>query len=161
MKKLISAALCGIMLAAALVGCGGSSSQKTYNLDDVVAAVEKVNEVANPLAMDDFAIENDVGLNLDDVAEYKGEQSNNQGDSATILVVKANSGKAAEVQKALETYKSNQETYYSNYAEFAAGLAQIKDGRVVTKGDYVVLVFANTSGADYAEIDKAIDAALN
>ena len=56
MKKLISAALCGIMLAAALVGCGGSSSQKTYNLDDVVAAVEKVNEVANPLAMDDFAI---------------------------------------------------------------------------------------------------------
>ena len=63
MKKLISAALCGIMLAAALVGCGGSSSQKTYNLDDVVAAVEKVNEVANPLAMDDFAIENDVGLN--------------------------------------------------------------------------------------------------
>ena len=110
MKKLISAALCGIMLAAALVGCGGSSSQKTYNLDDVVAAVEKVNEVANPLAMDDFAIENDVGLNLDDVAEYKGEQSNNQGDSATILVVKANSGKAADVQKALETYKSNQET---------------------------------------------------
>ena len=158
MKKLISAALCGIMLAAALVGCGGSSSQKTYNLDDVVAAVEKVNEVANPLAMDDFAIENDVGLNLDDVAEYKGEQSNNQGD---ILVVKANSGKAADVQKALETYKSNQETYYSNYAEFADGLAQIKDGRVVTKGDYVVLVFANTSGADYAEIDKAIDAALN
>ena len=47
MKKLISAALCGIMLAAALVGCGGSSSQKTYNLDDVVAAVEKVNEVAD------------------------------------------------------------------------------------------------------------------
>ena len=105
MKKLISAALCGIMLAAALVGCGGSSSQKTYNLDDVVAAVEKVNEGANPLAMDDFAIENDVGLNLDDVAEYKGEQSNNQGDSATILVVKANSGKAADVQKALEAYK--------------------------------------------------------
>ena len=31
----------------------------------------------------------------------------------------------------------------------------------MTKGDYVVLVFANTSGADYAEIDKAIDAALN
>ena len=36
-----------------------------------------------------------------------------------------------------------------------------KDARIVEKGDYVVMVVANTQGADYAEIDKAIDEALS
>lgn len=168
MKKFLSLILCVLMLAAALVGCGGSASGsepavevKAVNLEDVKAAIEAVNEVANPLVIDDFAAENDVGLTMENVESYLGVQSNNQGDSATILVVKAAAGKAADVKAELETYKSNQETFYSNYAEFADGLAQIQNGRVVAKGDCVVLVFANTSGADYAEIDKAIDAALS
>ena len=167
MKKFLSLLLCALMLTATLAGCGGGSASssvaevKAVNLEDVKAAIEAVNEVANPLEIDDFAAENDVGLTMENVESYLGVQSNNQGDSATILVVKAVAGKAADVKAELETYKSNQETFYSNYAEFADGLAQIQNGRVVAKGDCVVLVFANTSGADYAEIDKAIDAALS
>ena len=51
--------------------------------------------------------------------------------------------------------------YYGNYAEFADGQALIKDGRIVEKGNYVVLVFANTDGASYTDIDKALSAALD
>ena len=70
-------------------------------------------------------------------------------------------GKADEVKKALETYQQNQIAYYGNYAEFADGQALIKDGRIVEKGNYVVLVFANTDGASYTDIDKALSAALD
>ena len=45
--------------------------------------------------------------------------------------------------------------------EFADGQALIKDGRIVEKGNYVVLVFANTDGASYTDIDKALSAALD
>ena len=70
-------------------------------------------------------------------------------------------GKAGDVKKALETYQQNQIAYYGNYAEFADGQALIKDGRIVEKGNYVVLVFANTDGASYTDIDKALSAALD
>ena len=36
----------------------------------------------------------------------------------------------------------------------------ITDARIVAKGDYLVMVVANTEGADYAEIDTALDEAL-
>lgn len=161
MKKLIFAILCAA-LALSLVACGGSSKvAKEYNLSDVVSAIQASNAVSNPRDVDDFAFQNEFLLNKDDVVEYKGIMSNDQGNSALIMAVKCASGKAADVKKALETYKQNQVAYYGNYAEFADGQALIKDGRVVDKGDYVVIVFANTEGASYSDIDSAISKALD
>ena len=34
------------------------------------------------------------------------------------------------------------------------------DARIIAKGDYLVMVVANTEGADYTEIDTALDEAL-
>ena len=162
MKKLISAILAAAM-ALSLAACGGSSKAdaKEYNLDDVVSAIEASNAVSNPREIDDFAFENEFLLNKEDVVAYKGIMSNDQGNSALIMVVQAASGKAADVKAALETYKQNQVAYYGNYAEFAEGQALIQDGRVVDKGDYVVIVFANTEGASYSDIDSAISKALD
>lgn len=190
MKKLISTMTCAVLAAAVLAGCGGSSSSSSssaasqaastpassaasseassaaassdgYNLDDIVSAIEAANPISNPLELDETALEFDMMLTMENVEEFAGVRSNDQGNSGTILVVKAAAGKAGDVSGELETYKQNQVAYYGNYAEFADGQAQIEEGRVVTSGDYVVLVFANTEGADYGEIDKAIDSALN
>lgn len=162
MKKLISAILAAAM-AVSLAACGGSSkpAAKEYNLDDVVSAIESSNAVSNPREIDDFAIENEFLLDKENVVAYKGIMSNDQGNSALIMVVQAASGKAADVKAALEAYKQNQVAYYGNYAEFAEGQALIQDGRVVDKGDYVVIVFANTEGASYSDIDSAISKALD
>ena len=46
------------------------------------------------------------------------------------------------------------------YAEFADKEAMAADARIVAKGDYLVMVVANTEGADYTEIDTALDEAL-
>lgn len=163
MKKLISIVLCAVM-GLSVAACGGSSasaSAKEYNLDDIVSAVEAVNPVSNPREVDDFALENEFMLSADSVVAYKGELSNDQGNSAQIMAVQCADGKADDVKKALETYQQNQIAYYGNYAEFADGQALIKDGRIVEKGNYVVLVFANTDGASYTDIDKALSAALD
>ena len=190
MKKLIATMTCAVLAAAVLAGCGGSSSSSSssaasqaastpassaasseassaaassdgYNLDDIVSAIEAANPISNPLELDETALEFDMMLTMENVEKFAGVRSNDQGNSGTILVVKAAAGKAGDVSGELETYKQNQVAYYGNYSEFADGQAQIEEGRVVTSGDYVVLVFANTEGADYGEIDKAIDSALN
>lgn len=177
--------LAAVLLAAVLLaGCGGGVSSAStpaasqpaasapdassaasapaadsYNLSDIIAAVEAVNPVANPREIDDFGLENTYLLTMDNVAEYAGKVSNDAANSALILAVKAVEGKAGEVKAELDAYKTEL-AEGGLYAEFADKEAQAKDARLVVKGDYVVLVIANTEGAQYADIDKALDEAL-
>lgn len=160
MKKMISLLLAATACVLALAGCGGSSSTAAvYNLTDIVAAVETANPVSNPRDVDDNFIQLDMLLTADNIAEYAGKVSNDQGNSALIVAVKANEGKAADVQAEMEAYKTSISTG-GLYAEFADMEAMAKDARIVVKGDYVVMVVANTSGADYAQIDTALNEAL-
>ncbi len=177
--------LAAVLLAAVLLaGCGGGASSAStpaasqpaasapdassaasapaadsYNLSDIIAAVEAVNPVANPREIDDFGLENTYLLTMDNVAEYAGKVSNDAANSALILAVKAVEGKAGDVKAELDAYKTEL-AEGGLYAEFADKEAQAKDARLVVKGDYVVLVIANTEGAQYADIDKALDEAL-
>lgn len=177
--------LAAVLLAAVLLaGCGGGVSSAStpaasqpaasapdassaasapaadsYNLSDIIAAVEAVNPVANPREIDDFGLENTYLLTMDNVAEYAGKVSNDAANSALILAVKAVEGKAGDVKAELDAYKTEL-AEGGLYAEFADKEAQAKDARLVVKGDYVVLVIANTEGAQYADIDKALDEAL-
>ncbi len=160
MKKFIAAVLSTAVMALALVGCGGSSSDtKSYNLNDVVTAVESANPVANPREVDDNFITLDMLLTKENIAEYAGKVSNDQADSALIVAVKAVEGKGGDVKTEMEAYKSSISTG-GLYAEFADKEAAAKDARIVAKGDYVVMVVANTNGADYSAIDTALDEAL-
>ncbi len=159
MKKLIAIALSAAVLALGLVGCGGKESSKAYNLNDIVTAVESANPIANPRDVDENFITLDMLLTKDNIEEYAGKVSNDQADSALIVAVKAVEGKGDAVKAEMETYKTSISTG-GLYAEFADKEAAAKDARIVQQGDYVVMVVANTNGADYSAIDTALDEAL-
>ncbi len=186
MKKLISVALCALLLT----GCGGAAASsagsestpassavssevassdaaqdsapaaEAVDLDGIVSALEAVNPIANPRALDDFSVQNELLLTMDNIEAYKGDVTNDQADCGLVFAVQAKPGKAADVEAELNAYK---DSLAANdlYAEFADKVAQAKDARIVSKGDCVVLVIAGVGGPDYADIDTAIAAALN
>lgn len=130
----------------------------TEKLSSIVSAIEAVNEVPNSIPLEEFALENDLGLTMDNILGWAGDVTNNQADCALVLAVQAKSGMADAVKTELEAYK---EAISSNlYAEFADKVAKAQDSRIVVSGDYVVMVIAGVDGPDYSEIDSAIESAL-
>lgn len=130
----------------------------TAKLEAIVTAVEAVNPVSNSRALDDFSLENEIGLTLDNIVAFQGDVTNDQADCALVLAIQAKSGAADAVKAELEAYK---ESASSNlYAEFADKVAKAQDARIVVDGDFVVMVIAGVAGPDYSEIDTAIEGAL-
>lgn len=187
MKKLIAVLCAAVLMTSLLAACTGSSSSSSESasvssetstdsaataestdtdsaeadqakLDSIVSAIEEVNAVPNPRALDDFSLENEIGLTMDNVLGFKGDVTNDQADCALVLAIQAKSGCADAVKTELEAYK---ESASSNlYAEFADKVAKAQDARIVVNGDFVVIVIAAINGPDYADIDAAIDSAL-
>lgn len=130
----------------------------TAKLESIVSTIEAVNEIPISRALDDFSLENEIGLTMDNILGFKGDVTNDQADCALVLAVQAKAGSADAVKAELEAYK---ETASSNlYAEFADKVAKAQDARIVVSGDFVVMVIAGINGPDYTEIDTAIDSAL-
>lgn len=179
MKKLLPILLCAAIL---LAGCGNSSASssssaaattsdsasvsseaseepQTENLNSAVSALEAVNPIANPRALDDFSVENELMLTMDNLVAYKGDVTNDQSDCGLVFVAQAKEGKAADVEAELQAYK---ESLSANdmYAEFADKIAMAKDARIVTNGNYVAIVIASIGG-DYTAIDTALETALS
>ena len=73
----------------------------TANLDAAVSALEEVNPIANPRALDDFSVENELMLTMDNIAGYKGDVTNDQADCGLVFVAQASPGKAADVESGL------------------------------------------------------------
>ena len=132
----------------------------TANLDAAVSALEEVNPIANPRALDDFSVENELMLTMDNIAGYKGDVTNDQADCGLVFVAQAKPGKAADVESELQAYKDSLSAN-DLYAEFADKVALAKDARIVTNGDYVAIVIAGISNPDYSDIDPALEPALN
>lgn len=132
----------------------------TANLDAAVSALEEVNPIANPRALDDFSVENELMLTMDNIAGYKGDVTNDQADCGLVFVAQAKPGKAADVESELQAYKDSLSAN-DLYAEFADKVALAKDARIVTNGDYVAIVIASISSPDYSAIDTALETALN
>lgn len=65
----------------------------TANLDAAVSALEEVNPIANPRALDDFSVENELMLTMDNIAGYKGDVTNDQADAASCLWPRPSPGK--------------------------------------------------------------------
>lgn len=137
-----------------------SDEANTANLDAAVAAIETVNPIANPRALDDFSVENELMLTIDNLVGYKGDVTNDQADCGLVFVAQAKDGKVDAVKAELEAYK---ESLSANdlYAEFADKVALAKDARIVTNGNYVAIVIAGIANPDYAPIDTALETALN
>lgn len=137
-----------------------SDEANTANLDAAVAAIEAVNPIANPRALDDFSVENELMLTMDNLVGYKGDVTNDQADCGLVFVAQAKDGQVDAVKAELEAYK---ESLSANdlYAEFADKIALAKDARIVTNGNYVAIVIAGIANPDYASIDTALETALN
>ena len=186
MKKLLPILLC----AALLAGCGSSASSAASSaaestaasesvaestaestiggadsapdivVSDAVSALEEGNPIANPRALDDFSVENELMLTMDNIAGYKVDVTNDQADCGLVFVAQAKPGKAADVESELQAYKDSLSAN-DLYAEFADKVALAKDARIVTNGDYVAIVIAGISNPDYSAIDTALETALN
>lgn len=132
---------------------------QTENLESAVSALEAVNPIANPRALDDFSVENELMLTMDNLVAYKGDVTNDQADCGLVFVAQAKEGKAADVEAELQAYKESL-TANDMYAEFADKIAMAQDARIVTNGNYVAIVIASIGG-DYGAIDTALETALN
>ncbi|WP_300364530.1 DUF4358 domain-containing protein [uncultured Subdoligranulum sp.] len=133
---------------------------QTANLESAVAAIEEINPIVNPRALDDFSVENELMLTMDNLVAYKGDVTNDQADCGLVFVAQAKDGKVADVEAELQAYK---ESLSANdmYAEFADKIALAKDARIKTNGNYVAIVIASIGTGDYAAIDTALETALN
>lgn len=130
----------------------------TAKLESIVSSLEAINEISNPRELDDFSLENELGLTMGNILAFKGDVTNDQADCSLVLAIQAKSGCADAVKTELEAYK---ETASSNlYAEFADKVAKAQDARIVVSGDFVVMVISGINGPDYADIDAAIESAL-
>lgn len=159
MKHLISVLLAVCLLAAFLLtGCGENSAN--VNVNDVADAVKAIAKVENPLDITEDDLIYEFGLDMEKVSEFSGQKTGVANTAGTVLVIKANAGSAQDVKDALEAYQNGLVAVSENYkGDFPEAYQQISDGRVVMKGDCVVLAIA-AAGVDYAEIDSAIDEAL-
>lgn len=130
----------------------------TAKLESIVSSLEAINAISNPRELDDFSLENELGLTMDNILAFKGDVTNDQADCSLVLAIQAKSGCADAVKTELEAYK---ETASSNlYAEFADKVAKAQDARIVVSGDFVVMVISGINGPDYADIDATIESAL-
>ena len=158
MKRFAAFALTLVLCLGLFSGCG---SEANYNVADVASAIEAVAAIDNPNDFTDDDLTLDMSLDMQTaVEEYAGQRTKTNGAPGAVLVVKAKAGQAETVKAALEGYRAGLVAQWEDYKdEFPVGYEQTKAGRVVVKGDYVVLAIAG-EGVDYAEIDTAISDAL-
>ena len=161
MKKWTLAML--LILACLLTACGGSKEapQKAaanVSIDEVVEKIMAVNPVADGRNIDDFALENEMGLNPENIEAYKGVITNSQNDCSLIFVAKAKAGKARDVKKELSDYLTGLSAN-DLYAEFADKIEKTKQARALIFDDYVVLSIAGLQ-VDNDAVIKAINQAF-
>lgn len=161
MMKKVAAVMAAVMVFTAGCGAEESGSQepvKEIVIGDVVNQVKEVNPVADERVIDDFAVENEMGLNPADLAEYEGIITNSQNDCALIFVAKTKEGKTREVKQALTDYLDSL-TSNDLYVEFADKIEKTKEAKVLIYDDYVVLVIAGLD-TDYSDVTAAINQAF-
>ncbi len=191
MKKLLSfilaLTLCGALLAAC--GGGGSSSSSSsssssgqassedsstgeidnHELLAIIAKIEEAQPIQEGVEVDDQVLALLMNINMDNVAAYAAKVTQLNQNVDCIIVLQAKPGLAAAVGADLEAYRQAMVASASNYAEFAGEKVKAENGRVVTRGDIVVLAILGDGeaileegGPDavYGPIDTAIDEAL-
>ncbi len=165
MKKVWKMLFVMVTAVVLTTGCGeqkdsGQSAQETKEvaISDVVARIKEANPVADERVIDDFAVENEMGLTMEDIAEYEGVITNSQNDCALIFVARANDGKTRELKQELSDYLDSL-TSNDLYVEFADKIAKTKEAKVLIYDEYVVLVIAGLD-TDYSTVTAAINEAF-
>ena len=180
MKKILSLILCLLMAFSLLTACSSNAGNEStesaaveLDMPAVVAAIETVAPVAMAQELSPAVEGSDMfmtdlfGLELTTVEDYYGKTTMVNVSSDVILLVKAVPGQVDAVKAALEARRDAIAASFEMY--LADQFDKANAGRIVTKGDYALLVIGGDSErvangeleAVYAEIDEAIDSALN
>lgn len=159
-----------LLSALCLVLCFFSAckSNANVNIQDVHAAVLAASPIENPVAVAEDDLIYEMDLSMDNIDSFVGTRSNTSGNGDTVLVIKAKSGCADAVKAELEAERDSRAEFLKSYEDFAVYQQKAEAGRVVMKGDVILLVIGGnddtvaSDGAEaaYADIDKAIDEAL-
>ncbi|MBQ6850435.1 MAG: DUF4358 domain-containing protein [Oscillospiraceae bacterium] len=164
MKKIISFALAAVM-ALSMVACGGGEEAKSYDVAAVAKTIEDANPIrmSTPIAQDyiDF-----IGLSEDMYEAYAGSYCPITPGVDVIMVVEAKDGKVEDVKAKLEQRKAEIVAANENYV--GSLLDKAKEGRIVVKGNVVVLVIAGDEmvvedqgvAKAYEPVDAAIEEAF-
>ena len=185
--KIASLAVCAILSAAVLTGCGGSSASSSTassaapaassqaassvvssaaaeengasDLDGIYNALLQADPISNQFEIAAMNIEYDFGIQADDITSYKGVKSNDNGDAGLVLVIQAAAGKAQNVVDALTAYQQDQVAFYGNYAEFAQAQSNVENAVIGSNdSDLVVMVIASNECS--ADLSSAVDSVL-
>lgn len=128
------------------------------DLDDIFESLKSSNPISNPFEIAAMNIEYDFMLKAEDVVQYKGVKSNDNGDAGLVLVIEPAEGKAEAICEALETYKQDQVAFYGNYAEFAQAQTNVQNAVISGRDDVVIMVIASNECT--ADLGDAVNAAL-
>lgn len=168
LRTLALVALCVVLAAWGLCGCGSGDKEQPNTLKDgktladVMAAVNQkfadtygADISAIPMAMEvtEQELNEMVGLSSEDYEEFVGAFAMSMTNSDRFLAIKAKEGRADAVKAALETYKTNLENQFEFY-NVMGSYDRAKAGEVYQKGDYVFLIVVGTMPEDP---DAAVD----
>ena len=164
MKKLIAMIMVLCMMFT-MVACGGGEEAASYDVAAVAKTIEDANPIrmSTPIAQDyiDF-----IGLSEDMYEAYAGSYCPITPGVDVIMVVEAKEGKVEDVKAKLEQRKAEIVAANENYV--GSLLEKAKEGRIVVKGNVVVLVIAGDEmvvedqgvAKAYEPVDAAIEEAF-
>lgn len=164
MKKIIAMALAAV-LAVSMVACGGGEETAKYDVASVAKTIEDANPIRMSTPVDEFFMEF-IGIDAEMYESYAGSYCPITPGVDVILVVEAKDGKVEDVKAKLQQRKDEIVAANENYV--GSLLEKAKAGRLVEKGNYVVLVIAGDEivvedqGVEkaYEPVDAAIDEAF-
>ena len=138
--KLAGAVLALTLVLMSLVGCSaGNANTPDYSAEEILSAVREAygDNYLPTEPMDDMFITEVLGISLDNVEDYAGELPMTSIQPDRVLILKAASGKGADVEAdvnaALDIIKANAGFYPMNMAKANAA-------KVLRHGDYVCLL---------------------
>ena len=168
MKKIFAIAMAALLCLSLFTACGGDKGgdEAVYDVNEVLRAIEEVTEVRMATAVDEEYLQF-IGITDEMYDAYAGSYCPITPGVDIILVIQAKSDKVADVQSALEARR--QEIFNANENYIGALRDKAEAGRVIVKGNYVLLVIAGDDAVvedegvekAYEPIDEAIDKAFN
>ena len=140
MKRFVSMFCAAALALTVLAGCSNAASSESTASSGSAAASSESSATSEETASSE-------------------EASGDSAAAALVFAAQVQDGTADPVVEELTAYKDSLSSHQL-YAEYADKIAQSEEARIVSSGNFVVMVIAGVGGPDYAEIDTAIESAL-
>lgn len=153
MKKTFAFVLSLCITALLFSACGKQKSEDNYNLNDAFQAVVTAygEDYIPSMDIDETQLTETYGVDMANVEEFRAQAPMISAHVDTFIAIKAVDGKASEVEKQLQEYR----TYMLNEAmNYPANLPKIEASTVSVYGNYV---FFTMLGAFSDDMDATED----